>query len=36
MPHTVCTGHSEYEFITEKPLLLNLQKVTAGLIERAK
>jgi dipeptidase D len=36
MPHTVYTGHSEHEFITEKQLLLNLQMYTAVLIELAK
>ena len=36
MPHTVYTGHSEHEFITEKQLLLNLQMYTAVLAELAK
>ena len=36
MPHTVYTGHSEHEFITEKQLLLNLQMYTAVLIELAQ
>jgi dipeptidase D len=36
MPHTVYTGHSEHEFITEKQLLLNLQMYTAVLVELAK
>lgn len=36
MPHTVYTGHSEHEFMTEKQLLLNLQMYTAVLIELAK
>jgi dipeptidase D len=36
MPHTVYTGHSEHEFITNKQLLLNLEMYTAVLAELAK
>ncbi|HEU4842876.1 MAG TPA: dipeptidase [Burkholderiaceae bacterium] len=36
MPHTVYTGHSEHEFITEKQLLLNLQMYTAVMVEMAR
>ena len=36
MPHTVYMGHAEYELVTEKQLLLNLQMYTAVLIALAK
>jgi len=36
MPHTVYTGHSEHEFISNKQLLLNLEMYTAVLAELAK
>lgn len=36
MPGVAYTGHSEHEFITQKQLLLNLQMVTAALVELAR
>ncbi|SHH18771.1 dipeptidase [Massilia sp. CF038] len=36
MPGAVYTGHSEHEFITTQQLLLNLEMVTAVMVELAK